>query len=86
MSARMTSIHLPGIFGSGVADWGKNTIPEMVALLRSKAEQDKAVAEAIISASDDQFHVETYIGVHAKRHRMVLQKSTLKTASGKKGD
>ncbi len=83
MSDRFTSVHLPGIFGSGVADWGRRTVPEMIAQLRSKAEHDKAIAEAILSASDDQFHVETYVGVHRRRDRSVMQASTLKTAKGK---
>jgi hypothetical protein len=80
VSDRMTSVCLPGIFGSGIADWGKKTVPEMIAMLRKYAEHERAVAEAILAASDDQFLVETYTGVYVMRNKVVLQASALKTA------
>jgi hypothetical protein len=79
----MMTICLPGVFGSGIADWGKKTVPEMIAMLRKYAEHEKGVAEAILAASDEQFLVETYIGVHVMRNKVVLQVSALKTAHGK---
>ena len=73
MSDRLTSINLPGVFGSGLADWGRKTPAEMIAKLRAKATEDKAVADAVLAASDGDFHVQTYVGVHVERKKEVLQ-------------
>jgi hypothetical protein len=73
MSERLTSIHLPGRFGSGYADWGRKTVPEMVAAIRDRAELMKRDAEAILAAKDSDFHVCTYRGVHVRRDLVVLQ-------------
>jgi hypothetical protein len=75
---RMTSINLPGIFGSGVADWGRKTAAEMIVILRMKAEHDKRIAEAILAAPDEYFQVETYLGVHVRRSREIVQLSILR--------
>ena len=55
MADRMTSIRLPGSKHVGLADWGRKTPAEMIRLLRMHAEHQKAIAEAILSASDDDF-------------------------------
>ena len=73
MSERMTGIHLPGLFGSGLADYGRKSVPEMIAQLRAKAAHDKEQAEAILAADDDAFHVSTYVGVFVEKKREVLQ-------------
>lgn len=73
MSERMTGIHLPGLFGAGFADYGRKTVPEMIAQLRAKAEQEKRDAEAILAAADDDFRVTTYVGHLVQRNREVLQ-------------
>jgi hypothetical protein len=74
MSERMTSITLPGRpTGAGLADWGRRAVPEMIAQIRAKAAHDKAEAEAILAASDEDFRVDTYTGVHVQRNREVLQ-------------
>jgi hypothetical protein len=73
MSERMTAINLPGRFGSGYADWGRKTVPEMIALLRERAELMKRDAEAILAAKDSDFYVCTYRGVHVRRDLEVLQ-------------
>lgn len=73
MSEHMTSIHLPGVRDSGYADWGSRSVTEMIALLRQKARDERAVAEAILAASDDDFHVETYYGVYVHRNAEILQ-------------
>jgi hypothetical protein len=85
MSDRMTSIKLPCRFGCSVADWGMKSIPEMLELIRSYAKQNKAEAEAILAATDDQFRVETYVGVHVMRNREIIQESTL-TSAYRKGE
>ena len=73
MSERMTSIDLPGHFGAGIADWGRKTIPEMIALVRDHAALAKRDAEAILAAKDSDFYICTYRGVYARRDLMVLQ-------------
>lgn len=73
MSERLTSIKLPGVFGSGIADYGRKTAPEMIAQLRRYAENQRAVAEAILAADDDDFCVTTYLGVHVQRQRETIQ-------------
>ena len=73
MSERLTSIDLPGVFNSGLADWGRKTPAEMIAMLREKAADDKATAEAILAAPDEYFHVQTYVGVHVRKDRTVLR-------------
>jgi hypothetical protein len=74
MSDRMTSVHLPGLnAGSGLADWGRKTPAEMISLIREHAAHQKQQAEAILAASDDEFRVETYVGVYVRRSKIVLQ-------------
>lgn len=72
MADRMTSIRLPGSKHVGLADHGRKTREEMLHLIRSHAEHQKAVADAILSASDDDFLVETYTGVFVQRNREVV--------------
>ena len=73
MSERMTSINLPGLFGAGYADRDSKTVAEMIALIRRNATAMKRDAEAILSANDTDFRVETYLGVYVCRNREVLQ-------------
>jgi hypothetical protein len=75
MSERMTAINLPGRFGSGWAEWGRKTVPEMIAAIRDRAELMKRDAEAILAAKDSDFYVCTYRGVHVRRDLEVLQDS-----------
>ena len=72
MAERMTSIRLPGSKHVGLADWGRKTREEMIRQIRAHAEYQKAVADTILSASDDDFLVETYTGVHVQRNREVV--------------
>lgn len=74
MSNRMTSIDLPGVRGSGIAEWGRKTPAEMITLLRQHAESQRAAAESIIAACDKDFYVQTYVGIYMQRQREVLQK------------
>lgn len=73
MSQRLTGIKLPGVFGSGVADYGKKSISEMVDFIRAYARNQKAVAEAILAAPDSAFLIETYTGVHVRKNVETLQ-------------
>ena len=74
MSQRMTAIGLPSLRrGAGLAEYGLVPPSEMVATIRRYAEQQKLEAEAILAASDADFLVETYVGVHTKRQRQILQ-------------
>lgn len=77
MSERLTSIDLPGVFGSGIADWGRKTPAEMIVQLRQHAIDSKARAEAILAANDEDFHVRTYTGVHRQRDSEVLQQGRI---------
>lgn len=72
MGARMTDIVLRGS-GAGLADWGRKTPDEMIEQIRAYARRQKAEAEAVLSASDEDFRVTTYTGVHVQRNREVLQ-------------
>ncbi|MFG1429365.1 hypothetical protein [Roseixanthobacter glucoisosaccharinicivorans] len=74
MSERMTSIHLPGSRGSGgYAEYGRCEPAEMISVIRARAAHMKEEAERILSAPDDAFRVETYVGVHVQRRREILQ-------------
>jgi hypothetical protein len=75
MADRMTSIHLPGLAsGSGLADWGRQDAATMIAQIRRYALQQKEWAEAILAAADEDFMVNTYVGVHVQRNREIIQK------------
>lgn len=74
MSERMTGINLPGLgFGTGFAEWGRHTPTEMIQIMKVRAAAQKAEAEAILSAADEDFHVATYVGPYAMRQYEVLQ-------------
>ena len=70
MSARMTRISVSG--AGGWAQLGRRTRKEMIAQYRAKAECDKLEAEAILSAKDEDFDVETYTGVCTRRNIIKL--------------
>lgn len=70
---RMTAINLPGHFSSGLSQYGRKSVPEMIALIRDHARHQKETAEAILSASDADFHVATYVGIYVQKRREVLQ-------------
>lgn len=77
MPERLTEIRLRR--DAGLADWGRKTVPEMIIQYRQFAERQKASAEAILSASDDDFRVETYLGPNAQRQREILQEGAALT-------
>ncbi|WP_025157258.1 hypothetical protein [Leifsonia aquatica] len=54
--------------GAGLMDYGRKTRAEMIAALRKGAERDKARADAILAASDEEFVVETHTGVLVRRN------------------
>lgn len=72
-SERMTSASLPGFFGAGWADYGRIEPAEIIRQARLHAQHMKDQAEAILSASDHEFRVETYIGIHVRKQLEVLQ-------------
>ena len=78
MSDRMTAIDLPGTWGSGVAEYGRQSVPAMIAIIRLRAERQKADAEAILAAADGDFRVRTYVGVLAMNKMEVLQRGRAK--------
>ena len=73
MAARMTSIELPGLFGSGLAEWGRKTPAEMIERYRSYAQSQIDLYAAILAAPDEDYRIETYRGVHVQRDTEVLQ-------------
>jgi hypothetical protein len=76
MSDRMTAIHLPSIGrGAGRAEYGRISAGEMIAIIRRSAEIQKAEAEAILAADDADFQIETYVGLHVRRKRVVIQQA-----------
>lgn len=62
--ARHTSINLPGgkIGHGGLGEWGRKSRVEMIAIYRRWAERQKAEAERILAAPDEDFVVQTYLG------------------------
>jgi hypothetical protein len=70
----MTSICLPGSRDPGWANYGRKTSAEMIEEFRSHARYMRDRAEEILSASDADFQVETYLGLHVRRNIEVLQK------------
>lgn len=76
--SRMTGIELPGnkSAGPGLAEWGRKTPEEMIRRYRAYAAAQLAEAQAILSAPDEAFRVETYTGVHVQRNKEVLQEGT----------
>mgnify|MGYP006350049633 CR=1 FL=1 len=75
MSERMTRIELRGnkAAGPGLAEWGRKTPAEMIERYRQYARHQLAEAEAVLAATDEEFRVETYTGVHVQRNREVIQ-------------
>lgn len=73
MSERLTSIWIMDEDGSGIAEWGRVSVPEMIQKFRLYAERKKREAEMVLNALDSDFRIETYRGVHVKRDREVLQ-------------
>lgn len=74
MSDRMTSVQLEGHSnGDGWAEYGLQTPEKMIQIIRARAARDKALAEQILSAPDDVFTVQTYVGSRVMRDRKVLQ-------------
>lgn len=78
----MTSIVLPGTPSiGGFAEWGKVPVAVMIAAHRLRAERMRADAEAILSASDDDFRIDTYVGPIAMRDRQVIQQGRERSTS-----
>lgn len=71
MGERLTAITIPG--SAGLADHGRQSVPAMIASIRSHAEHMRKEADVILSAADADFHVETYVGAYARRNIFVLQ-------------
>lgn len=68
MGERMTSVRLRGEqTGTGWAEYGRKTRSEMIAILRERARRDRELAERILAAPDEDFLVETYVGVIVQR-------------------
>ncbi len=65
MSDRRTSIGLSN--HTEIADFGRKTRNEMIAQYRRWAQQQLEEAQAILNADDDEFIVETYIGLYSRK-------------------
>lgn len=79
---RLTGIELPGTLDPGVADYGRKTASQMIALYRRKAQRELAVATAILAANDEDFRVTTYRGVYVQRDLQVVQEGRTFEAGG----
>lgn len=73
MTRRLTSIHLKSADGGSIAEWGRKSPSEMIALIREHARYELAVAQQILAAPDDAFCITTYTGVFAHKNFEVLQ-------------
>jgi hypothetical protein len=74
MSDRMTSARVADApFGTlAIGEWGRRTRPEMIAKLRESAQRQKESAERVLSATDEEIIVETYLGPHSQRNLQVV--------------
>ena len=73
MSDRMTGIRLPLCGDSGIADRGRLTRVEMIQKYRHWAARHLEQLQQILNANDDDFIVETYVGVYVRRHREIVK-------------
>lgn len=73
MSERMTAIHLPGTPHAGYADYGRKTAAEIIKDLRAYAQKELEKATAILNAKDEDFCVETFIGLYARKKYEIIQ-------------
>ena len=71
MSEQYTSINLNGC--CGFSDFGKKTSAEMITLYRQIAQRNKEEAEKILSAKDEDFHIEQHRGIYCQTNIKVLQ-------------
>lgn len=82
MADLMTSIQSPRTSsGAGFADYGRKTRAEMIARLRSIAASDLQAAQAVLDTPDDEFIVEQYRGVWARRDLIRIEPTNEKGAS-----
>ena len=65
MSEILTSCHLKGV--GGLDEWGRLTRAEIIELTREMARHDKAKAEKILAAADEDFECKIIRGPHARR-------------------
>ena len=72
MAERMTLINLPGK-SVGIANYGRRDVAEMLSMIRRHAVQMKEEAEAILAARDEDFRIETYVGIHRRRNIEIIQ-------------
>lgn len=77
MADILTEINLPGIDGSGIANWGERSPAEMVAYIRSHFQREKGIAEMVLAAADEDFRIGVVKGVHARRRVRLLQDGRL---------
>ena len=71
MGERMTTIQIDGSIG--YSDYGRRSAEEMIEVYRSIARRKKAEAEAVLSARNEDFRIETHTGVHVRRNVEVIQ-------------
>lgn len=52
-----------------------DTVPakEIIERIRAHAAEEKRKAEAVLSASDEDFHIITHRGLHVRRNERVVQ-------------
>jgi hypothetical protein len=76
MTRRLTRITLPGSpNGSGLMDWGELSAENMIGQLRRLAEHQKAQAEAILAADDEDFQVDLVEGSCVERFVRTIQQA-----------
>lgn len=72
----MTLVTLPGVEGAGVEFYGRELPSFAIGQLREDARYHAAWSAAVLAADDADFRVETYLGTHAQRERMVIQEGS----------
>jgi hypothetical protein len=73
MSDLLTTIRLPGARDSGLADWGRKTVPEMIAQYRAYHQARLETEMLALDALDEDYRVTIVRGSVINKHVETLQ-------------
>ena len=73
MLEKFTGISLPGTSDPGIAERGDVPISKMIQIIREDARRNKILAESILEASDEDFKIISYRGIHVMRDHKIIQ-------------
>ena len=79
MSEILTRIMIPGCHGSGLSEWGRKSVSEMVKSAREYGALLKKHGEELLNAKDSEFQIDIVRGSIVQHHVKELQRSSLKS-------